>query len=219
MLCYDTCIKYAQEKHFCPHCNIRLSCCETPPFHIGDGLGWGSDVMFICLNDECPVYVKGWEHIDLQYGHNGTYRYMLLPGEKKGDFLMVGSPDAFTGSIIDPEALKQQNVRYQNEKKALAQLETCVEEKNLEPVLALILDEKAGLEGRLRSCRILAEVNDLNCIDSIRNHEFKNTDVEQAVNMAIITLLKANFKKECPYCAEIIKQQAKICMHCNKELG
>ncbi len=219
MLTYDASIKYAEEKHYCPHCKQLLSCCETPPFHIGDGLGWGCDVMFICLNDECHVFVKGWEHIDVEYGHSGSYRYMLLPGEKKGGMLMVGNADAFTGSIIDPEALKKQNIRYQNEKKALAQLDSCVEEKNVAPALLLVKDEAAGLPGRLRACELLIELNDLSCIDPIRNHIFKKNDVERSANMAIKEILKAQYKKECPYCAEIIKQQAKVCMHCNKELS
>ncbi len=43
-------------------------------------------------------------------------------------------------------------------------------------------------------------------------------DFEQKINMSIKMLLDANFKKECPYCAEIIKSQAKKCMHCKEIL-
>lgn len=218
MLSYESCIKYSQEKHFCPHCQTRLSCCETPPFHIGDGLGWGSDVMFVCLNDECPIYSKGWKHIEEQYGHVGSYRYMLLPGEKKGDIMMVGSREAFTGCIIDPEELKKQDIRYQDEQESLKELANCVEKHDLRPVIGLILDECAGLEGRLKSCELLVALNDLACIDPIRNHFFTNKEVERGANMAINQILQANFKKECPYCTEIIKKQAKLCMHCGKEL-
>lgn len=219
MLSYDSCLKYTQEKHFCPHCNTRLSCCETPPFHIGDGLGWGCEVMYVCLNDECPVYAGGWKHIEEQYGHIGSYRYILLPGETKGDLLMVGSEEAFTGCILDPEILKAQDLRYQEEKKAIKELATCVADHNLKPVLRLLLDEHAGLAGRARSCELLVELNDLACVDPIRNHKFAHADIEQGVNMAVKQILEANFKKECPYCAEIIKRQAKICMYCNKELA
>ncbi|MFZ5764549.1 MAG: zinc ribbon domain-containing protein [Thermodesulfobacteriota bacterium] len=217
MLTYDACIKYAEEEHYCPHCKTRLSCCETPPFHIGDGLGWGCDVMFICLNDECPIYERGWKHIEDQYGHAGSYRYMLLPGEKKGELIMVGSREAFTGCIIDPETLRKQNVRYQKEKEALQELNGCIEKHDLKPLLTLILDECAGLEGRIRACQLLVDMNDLDCIDPIRNHTFANTDVEQNANLAIDRILQANFKKECPACQEIIKKQAKVCKHCNRE--
>ena len=218
MLSYELCMKYAEEKHHCPHCNSLLSCCESPPMHVGDGLGWGSEVMFICLNDECPTFVNGWEYIEEQYGHSGSYRYMKLPGEGKGEVMMVGSKQAFTGCVIDPEALLAQNKRYQAEKDALAQLDDSVKEKNMKPALQLVLDEHAALQGREKACDILYEINDLNCIDPIRNHTFKNIDVEQKANMVINEILNTHYKKECPYCAEIIKKQAKVCMHCNKDL-
>ncbi|MCK9295365.1 MAG: zinc ribbon domain-containing protein [Desulfobulbaceae bacterium] len=218
MLSYDTCLKYAQEEHFCPHCHARLSCCETPPFHIGDGLGWGCEVMFVCLNDECPIFSTGWQHIEEQYGHVGSYRYMLLPGEKKGSVMMVGSAEAFTGCIIDPETVKKQDIRYREEQEALNELNTCAETHNLRPVLTLVLDECAGLDGRLKSCELLVKLNDLACVDPIRNHRFGNKDLEQNANFAVNQILQANFKKECPYCSEIIKKQAKLCMHCGKEI-
>jgi hypothetical protein len=36
--------------------------------------------------------------------------------------------------------------------------------------------------------------------------------------MIISEILAAHFKKECPYCAEIIKAQAHKCMHCKADL-
>lgn len=218
MLSPERCLKYTEEEHYCPACKERLSCCEAPPVHVGDGLGWGSEVMFICLNDNCPTFVNGWEYVEEQYGHSGSYRYMELPGQSKGEVMMVGSKQAFTGCIINPEELMAQNKRYQAEKEALQQLDSSVAEKNTQPALQLILDELAALNGREKACDILFEINDLSCIDALRNHSFGNYDIEQKVNMTITELLKANFKKECPYCAEIIKKQAKVCMHCSKDL-
>jgi rRNA maturation endonuclease Nob1 len=37
--------------------------------------------------------------------------------------------------------------------------------------------------------------------------------------MVINQLLKANFKKECPHCFEIVKAQAAKCMHCGEDLA
>lgn len=212
----DACLKYAKEEHICPHCETRLSCCKTPPMHVGDGLGWGTDVFFICLNDECSLFENGWAYIEEQYGQVASYRYMILPGEKKGTPMMVGSAIAFTGSEIDPNQLEETNVRFQNEKKALQALETCVAEKNLEPLICLITDEEAHLEGRHKACKLLEELCDIQCIDPIRNHKFRHTEIEQLSNIAISRILKKQFKKECPHCAEIIKAQAKICKICGK---
>lgn len=218
MLSSDECIKYAEEEHYCPHCKERLSCCHAPEFHVGDGLGWGTEIFFVCLNDECSLFEKGWKHIENTYCHVGSYRYMLLPGATKGENMMVAGRNAFKSSVVDPVALRKQNKRFGLEKEALSRLDNCVAEKNLSPVLYLLTDEAAGPAGREKAVDLLLELNDLACIDPLRNHEFRLPDFEQKVNLAIAALLKANFKKECPYCAEIIKQQAKNCKYCNKEL-
>jgi hypothetical protein len=213
----DACTKYLDEEHFCPHCKEKLSCCSTPPIHVGDGLGWGTEAYFICLNDECSLFKNGWEHIEAQFGHRASYRYMLLPGNTEGTPMMVGSRDAFKGCIIDPESIKLQNERYANEKEAAAKLDTCVADKNLEPVLHLILDEAADRINREKATDLLEELNNLSCIDPLRNHTFKDINLAHRVNLAIISLLKANYKKECPDCMEIIKTQAKVCQHCGKK--
>lgn len=209
-------LKYAEEKHECPHCNTILTCCGTPHMHVGDGLGWGTDIFFICLNDNCSLFVNGWKSIEEQYGKVASYRYMLLPGEKKGTALMVGSKIAFTGNIIDLKEQKEKSGRYQKEKEAIKQLATCVQDKNLEPVLYLITDEEANLPERERACTLLEDLCDLSCIDPIRNHEFRHKQIGQLANIAISKILKKTFQKECPHCAEIIKAQAKTCKFCGK---
>jgi len=206
------------EVKICPHCQQQLSCCEAPPFHIGDGLGWGSEVLFICLNDTCSLFLKGWDIIEQQYGHHSSYRYMELPGSTEGNCLMVGNADAFKGCIIDREELERQNKRYQREKAALAALPGCVTEKNLEPVLTLLLDEGANITGRKEAADYLVPINDLSCIDILRNHTFRNDQLAHRVNSALAELLRLNFKKECPFCMELIKTQAKKCYHCKSDL-
>jgi len=208
-----------EEELICPHCNTKLTLCHAPPIHVGDGLGWGSEYLFICLNDECPLYVKGWNYIENQFGHIGSYRYMKLPNCNENYNMMVGSQDAFTGSIVDPEIIKQQNERYQKEKEAVDQLETCVEEKNLEPPLYLLLDDHVSIDTRKRAVEFLVAINDVACIEPLRNHDFSDSHLEQDVNMAIAAILHSHFLKECPYCAELVKSRAKLCKHCQKELG
>lgn len=202
----------------CPHCNQNMSCCESPPIHVGDGLGWGSDVLFICLNDGCTLFLEGWDKIEHQYGHHASYRYMELPGSPEGNYMMVGNADAFKACVIDKEDLKMQNQRYRRSKEASDELKNCVEDKNLEPVMTLLLDEAAPKGWRKAALEKLPELNDLSCVDPLRNQKFRDTSFEQKVNLAITGLLKVNFKKECPYCSEIIKAQANKCMHCKENL-
>ncbi len=210
--------RYFENIPECPHCKQRLSCCEAPPVHVGDGLGWGSEVLYICLNDYCPLFLRGWEQIEARYGHHSSYRYMQLPDSSESNVMMVGNSDAFKGSVIDPSVVDAQNTRYHKEKEALRALENCIEEKNLVPVLHLILDEAANINGRKEAIGKLAELNDLLCIDPIRNHTFRDTSLESDCNLAIKAILKANYKKECPFCMEIIKLQASFCKHCKKEV-
>lgn len=211
-------LSFLDEVKTCPHCKETLSLCEAPPIHVGDGLGWGSDVLFICLNDGCSLFLNGWDKIEAQYGHHASYRYMELPGSPEGNCMMVGNSDAFKGCLIDKEELKNQNVRYRQEKEAIKQLECCVADNNIKPVMTLLLDEGARKSVRVNTLGYLAELNDLACVDPLRNHKFRDPAIEQKVNQAITELLKVNFKKECPHCLEIVKAQAKKCMHCKEDL-
>ncbi len=84
--------------------------------------------------------------------------------------------------------------------------------------MTLILDESASLAHRQKAVACLRQLNDLSCIDPIRNHTFRDTSLTQGCGMIISDILKAHFKKECPHCAELIKAQANKCMHCQAEL-
>ncbi|MDR2550579.1 MAG: zinc ribbon domain-containing protein [Desulfobulbus sp.] len=214
----STLLRYIEEKHYCPHCSGDLTLCHAPPVHVGDGLGWGSEYLFICLNDSCPLFVKGWEYIANQYGHVGSYRYMELPNSKENYSMMVISKEAFTGSIVDIETIKRQNEQYQCQLEALAALDTCLEKRQLGPVLTVLLDESIRIDDRKRAVALLAPLNDVACVEPLRNHAFKDPHLEQEVNLAINKILTAHFLKECPHCAELIKARATLCKHCQREL-
>jgi hypothetical protein len=215
----STLLQYLEEKHCCPHCSGDLSLCHAPAVHVGDGLGWGSEYLFICLNDTCPLFVKGWDYIANQYGHVGSYRYMEIPNSKETYNMMVVGREAFTGSIIDIEDVKRQSERYQRQQEALAALDTCVEQKQSAPVLAILLDDSVSIADRKRAASLLVPLNEISCIEPLRNHAFKDPHLEQEVNLAIGQLLANNFLKECPYCAELIKARATVCKHCQRELA
>ena len=205
---------YVNEEIYCPHCKTRLSCCQTPAFHVGDGLGWGSEYMYICLNDKCSLFVNGWDFIEAQFGRSSSYRYMQLPGESKGTPMMVGSRVAFKDSEIDLEAINKQNTRYNKEKKATQELDGCLAKNDLSPVLTLLLDEAADIASRRRACELLPQIKDLSCLDPLRNHCFRDEDLQSRVNLALSQILAAHYLRECPKCMELVKTKAVVCKHC-----
>ncbi|MBM9519639.1 zinc ribbon domain-containing protein [Desulforhopalus vacuolatus] len=211
-------LRYLDEVKICPHCNQKLTACEAPPIHVGDGLGWGAEVLFICLNDECPVFVNGWDKIEEAYGHHASYRYMELPGSPEKNYMMVGNAGAFTGCIIDREKILSKNKQYIEQKKMMARLDTAAAEKDITAPLAILLDEGAAKDKRKQACDILIEIANLECIDPIRNHPFRDPSLESFAGLAVVAVLKKNFKKECPHCAEIIKAQAKKCKYCQGDV-
>ncbi len=211
-------LSFLDEQKICRHCRTQMSCCEAPPIHVGDGLGWGSEVMFICLNDACSLFLNGWEQIEKKYGHHASYRYMELPGSPEGNCMMVGNSDAFKACVIDKEALLAQNDRYYKEKQAAEGLKTGLENNDLQPVMVLLLDEAADKNTRMSALGYCQKLNNLDCVDPLRNHKYRDPAFEFAVNQMIVAILEANFKKECPHCLEIIKAQAKKCMHCKENL-
>ena len=211
-------LSFIDEEKSCPHCKSKLSCCEAPPIHVGDGLGWGSEVMFICLNDGCSLFLKGWEQIESKYGHHASYRYMELPGSPEGNLMMVGNADAFKACVINKDELLAQNQRYYKEKEAIEGLKTCFEKNDSTPVMTLLLDEAATKSDRLVALEYLQKLNDVQCIDPLRNHRFRDPAMEFAVRQVLEAILTTNFKKECPHCMEIIKAQAKKCMFCKENL-
>ncbi len=212
-------IECLAENRSCPHCNTVLMLCHAPPIHVGDGLGWGSEYLFICLNDECSLFSGGWQHIENQYGHVGSYRHMEIPGGSETYNMMVAGPGAFTGSIVDIDDIKKQNKRYQQEKEAVAALDSCVNQDDIKPVMYLLLDESANINDRKRAADLLKNFNDLGCIEPLRSHTYRNTGLEQEINMTIIALLNRNFKKECPFCKELIKERATVCKHCRCQVS
>ena len=75
-----------QDKPKCPHCREEMSIWEVPSITVGDGLGWGTPYLFICFNDNCVCYQRGWDHMKENYAHTASYRCMNYPGtEQLGD--------------------------------------------------------------------------------------------------------------------------------------
>ena len=58
----------------CPYCDERLKKWKVPynPFCNT----WECDHMYICFNDECPYFVRGWDYMASQGNRGTSYRLM-----------------------------------------------------------------------------------------------------------------------------------------------
>jgi len=76
----------------CPYCGKETEKYDCPPFHFADGLGWGTDFLYVCFNDDCPPYVKGKQYMVEKYGQAASYRYMVYPDTGQEDTIVAANP-------------------------------------------------------------------------------------------------------------------------------
>ena len=83
----------------CPHCGEKLRKWAVPdnPF----SQTWDNDHMYICFNDACPYYVRGWDCTRNGFGCSGSYRLMYNPEKDNCLPIPVQSPRSLRDGIVD----------------------------------------------------------------------------------------------------------------------
>jgi len=209
----------SKEKPKCPHCDKEMSLWEVPSIAMGDGLGWGTPYLYICFNDNCSMYKKGWENIQENYAHNASYRCMCYPGTEQFECIPVFSPEGAKGQIIDDEILAAEEALKEAIKRGFAILADCYKEKNWVEMIRLLLDPSEPTRVRLKAAEMAGELADLDAIESLSSHKFGNDILRQKTEEAVQNIHERHFTRECPFCAEIIKKRAKVCKHCGKDVA
>jgi hypothetical protein len=82
----------------CPHCGHRMPRWTNP-----QGSSWGGEFQYVCFNDECPYFVRGWTWMERQYGLAASYRYRLDPQTGQRGPLPVWSDRDFRCNIVPEE--------------------------------------------------------------------------------------------------------------------
>ena len=209
----------SQEKPNCPHCSAEMSIWEVPPITFSDGLGWGVPYLYICFNDECPMYQQGWEHMQDNYGRKASYRCMRYPDEDKYECLPVFSPQGASGQIIDDQVVAEQEALKEQTKKGFFTLAECYRENDWNTVLSLVLDGKTPQRVRVKAAEMIGDIGETDAIEPLKSHKFGNQVLQKNVDDAVSKIHKRFFTRECPFCAELIKKRAKICKHCNRDVA
>ena len=59
-------------KYTCKHCGSVLDKVEFP---VGHDIGF--EYVWVCFNDECGYFKRGWDHMIKNFNVNASYRYMF----------------------------------------------------------------------------------------------------------------------------------------------
>ncbi len=86
------------ERPACPHCGAELKKWKTPPMST-----WASEYQWVCFNDECPYFVRGWEWMMESQNVKASYRHCMDPKSGKTGPLPTWSYEAHKSSIIKDE--------------------------------------------------------------------------------------------------------------------
>jgi ribosomal protein L37AE/L43A len=208
-----------QKKPKCPHCGEEMNLWEVPPISFSDGLGWGVPFLFLCFNDDCPLYRRGWEHIKETYAHKASYRCMNYPGTQQYEVIPVFSDMGGRGQIVDDQVIAQEAALKEAIKRGFNILAECYVSKDGPQVLTILMDSSEPARVRVKAAEMIGEIGELEAIDPLRNIKFGNELIQQNVDNSIKKIHERYFTRECPFCAEIIKKRATVCKHCRKEVA
>jgi len=209
----------SQKKPLCKECGQEMSLWEVPPVNFSDGLGWGTPYLYVCFNDECPLYKKGWEDMKENYSQHASYRCMCYPGTEQYELMPVFSPMGGQGQIITEEAMLQEEMLKQAIKKGFSILAQCYVDKDAEAVLRIVLDATEPARVRLKAAEMMGDIGETDAIEPLSNLKVGNRLIEKQLAESIQKIHERFFTRECPFCAEIIKRRAKICKHCGKDVA
>ena len=80
----------------CPHCGEPMKRWEIP-----DNLPFDEPWHYVCFNDDCAYFQKGWQWMAEQYGRPCSYRHRQTPDGHESGPLATWSKEALRDGIMD----------------------------------------------------------------------------------------------------------------------
>jgi hypothetical protein len=85
-----------QEIPKCPHCDGEMKKWQVP-----ENSTWGVPFLYVCFNDECPYFIRGWDHMKKTQEAHASYRHSLNPEKGSTGPLPCWNHNAHKDHIID----------------------------------------------------------------------------------------------------------------------
>jgi len=85
-----------QELPQCPHCGVEMKKWKTPQLST-----WSGYFHWVCFNDECPYFVRGWDWMMESQKIKSSYRHRLDPDTGASGPLPVWSYSALKDQILE----------------------------------------------------------------------------------------------------------------------
>ncbi len=94
--------KRVKETLKCPYCGEKMKKWAVPdnPF----SCTWDNDFMYICFNDSCRYYVRGWDHMNKEGIRGVSYRLMYNPEKDYCSPIPVPSSKSLRDGIIQEQS-------------------------------------------------------------------------------------------------------------------
>jgi hypothetical protein len=80
----------------CPHCGATMKKWRVPM-----NSTWESDFQWICFNDDCEYFIRGWDWMMSQHQVRASYRCRIDPMTGKAHPMPVWSYKALKDDIIE----------------------------------------------------------------------------------------------------------------------
>ncbi|MDZ7699755.1 MAG: hypothetical protein U5R49_23440 [Deltaproteobacteria bacterium] len=85
-----------EERPTCRHCDEEMKRWQPP----ADST-WSTSFLWVCFNDDCPYYVRGWDHMMKTQEVKASYRQSVNPETGTESPLPTWSNEAHRDRIIE----------------------------------------------------------------------------------------------------------------------
>ena len=85
-------------QNVCPHCMKPIRRWANPQL-----VCWSGEYQYVCFNDECPYFQRGWDWMESHFHVKASYRHRVDPVTGESGPLPVWSREALRDHIIIEE--------------------------------------------------------------------------------------------------------------------